>query len=168
MKSKRSSKALYAATAGIIAALYTVLTVLCNMAGLASGVIQIRLSEALCILPCFTSAGVPGLFIGCVLSNLVTGAPIWDIIFGSLATLIGAVGTRLLRKNRILASAAPILSNTLIIPFVLRFAYGAPDAMWFMFVTVFAGEFISCGIFGQILYSALSKRGFGDKKDTAE
>ena len=134
--------------AGLIAALYTVLTIICNAMGLASGVIQVRFSEALCILPCFTAAAVPGLFIGCLVSNLVTGAAVWDIIFGSLATLLGAVGTRLLRKNRWLACLPPIAANALIIPFVLRYANGAEDAWWFMFLTVAAGEIISAGVLG--------------------
>lgn len=144
--------------AGLTAALYTVLTLICNAMGLASGVIQVRFSEALCILPCFTFAAVPGLFVGCLVSNLITGAAVWDIVFGSLATLLGAAGTRLLRKKRFLASIPPIAANTLIIPFVLRYAYGAEDAMWFLFLTVFAGEFISAGILGQLLYTPLEKR----------
>ena len=94
----QSRKTLIIVQAGLIAALYTVLTIICNAMGLASGVIQVRFSEALCILPCFTVAGVPGLFVGCLVSNLVTGGAVWDIVFGSLATLLGAVGTRLLRK----------------------------------------------------------------------
>ena len=151
-------KTQYIAQAGIIAAMYTVLTLLSSVLGLASGVIQVRVSEALCILPCFTPAAVPGLFIGCAVSNIITGAVPWDIVFGSAATLIGAVGTRLLKGHRILASIPPVAANTLIIPFVLRYAYGAEDALPFMMATVFAGEFISCGVLGQLLYTAVSKR----------
>ena len=69
----------------LIAALYTALTYLINYFGLANGAIQVRISEALTILPVFTPAAIPGLFIGCLLSNLLTGAAIWDIVFGSLA-----------------------------------------------------------------------------------
>ena len=155
----QSRKTLIIVQAGLIAALYTVLTIICNAMGLASGVIQVRFSEALCILPCFTVAGVPGLFVGCLVSNLVTGGAVWDIVFGSLATLLGAVGTRLLRKNRWLASLPPIAANALIIPFVLRYAYGAEDAWWFMALTVGAGEIISAGLLGQLLYTGLSRRG---------
>ena len=75
----------------LIAALYTALTYLINYFGLANGAIQVRISEALTILPVFTPAAIPGLFIGCLLSNLLTGAAIWDIVFGSLASLLGAV-----------------------------------------------------------------------------
>ena len=139
----------------LIAALYTALTYLINYFGLANGAIQVRISEALTILPVFTPAAIPGLFIGCLLSNLLTGAAIWDIIFGSLATLLGAVFTYLLRKHEKLAAIPPILSNTLIVPLVLKWAYGVSDALPYLFLTVGLGEVISCGIFGMILLYAL-------------
>lgn len=139
----------------LIAALYTAITYLINYFGLANGAIQVRISEALTILPAFTPAAIPGLLIGCLLSNLLTGAAIWDIIFGSLATLLGAVFTYLLRKHEKLAAIPPILSNTLIVPLVLKWAYGVPDALPYLFLTVGLGEVISCGIFGMILLYAL-------------
>ena len=86
----RNKKVLFAVQAAMIAALYVVLTYITNLLGLASGTIQVRFSEALCILPVFTPAAIPGLFIGCLISNLITGGIIWDIIFGSIATLLGA------------------------------------------------------------------------------
>ena len=100
MNKKNSILLLDLTQGAMIAALYVVLTFIANLAGLASGVIQVRLSEALTILPVFTAAAVPGLAVGCVLANLLTGCAIWDVVFGSLATLIGAVGTRLLRKKK--------------------------------------------------------------------
>jgi len=100
----------------VIAALYVALTLLANALGLASGVIQVRLSEALTILPMFTPAAVPGLFVGCVLANLLTGCAPWDVVFGSLATLIGALGTWKLAKNKWIAPLFPILSNAIICP----------------------------------------------------
>ena len=112
------------AAAGIIAALYTVLSYFSSIFGVAYGPIQCRFSEALTILPFFTPAAIPGLFVGCLLSNLIGGAVVWDVVFGSLATLIGALGTYLLRRHRKLLCLPPIISNTLIIPFVLRYAYG--------------------------------------------
>lgn len=142
----------------IIAALYVVLTYLANALGLANGAIQVRFSEALCILPIFTPAAIPGLFLGCLISNILTGCAIWDIIFGSVATLIGALGTYALKKKPILAFIPPILSNAIIIPFVLRYAYGVPDAFYYLILTVGAGEVISIGVFGTILYLALKKR----------
>ena len=153
----KSKKALYITQAAMIAAIYVVLTYIVNMMGLASFVVQVRLSEALCILPAFTPAAVPGLFIGCLVSNFLCGAIIWDIIFGSLATLIGAFIAYLIRKkSKWLLPIPTILSNTLIIPFVLTYAYGVEDAIWFSAITVFIGEFISCGILGMLLYHSLN------------
>ncbi len=146
-------------TGAIIAALYVVLTLLANAFGLASGVIQVRISEALNVLVCFTGAAVPGVTVGCLLANLLTGGVVLDIIFGTLASFIGAFGGYLLRKNRLLALLCPILSNTLIVPFVLKFAYGAPDAIWFLFGSVAVGEVISCGILGFLLGHVLDRYG---------
>lgn len=145
----------------MIAAIYIVLTVFINAFGLASGAIQIRISEALTILPYFTPVAIPGLFIGCLLSNIITGCALPDIIFGSLATLIGAYFTYLLGKRKspvsdYLAPLPPILSNTVIVPFVLKYAYGIVP-LWFSFITVFAGEIISCGVLGLILLFILKR-----------
>ena len=153
MKEKKTINVLFMAQAAMIAAIYVVLTIV--FAPFSFGEVQIRIAEALTILPVFTPAAIPGLFIGCLLSNLLTGAAIWDIIFGSLATLLGAVFTYLLRKHEKLAAIPPILSNTLIVPLVLKWAYGVPDALPYLFLTVGLGEVISCGIFGMILLYAL-------------
>ena len=142
---------------GAIAALYVVLTLVANAFGLASGAIQVRLSEALTILPCFTAAAIPGLTVGCVLANLITGCALWDVVFGSLATLIGTVGTYLMRKKPLLAWIPPVLSNAIIVPIVLQKVYGVPDSFWYLMLTVGAGEVIACGILGLLLYKALSK-----------
>lgn len=143
--------------ASLIATLYVMLTLLARLFGLDSGVIQIRFSEALCILPIFTPAAIPGLFVGCLLSNILAGAVVWDVIFGSLATLLGAIGTRLLKGNRFLAVIPPILANTLIIPFVLSFAYGAEGTIPYFMLTVGIGEILSCGILGLFLYRYIKK-----------
>ena len=142
---------------GVIAALYVVLTLIANAFGLASGAIQVRISEALTILPVFTTSAIPGLTVGCVLANLITGCAPWDVVFGSLATLLGAVGTWLLRKKPLLAWLPPVISNMAIIPIVLQKVYGVPDAWWYLVLTVGAGEVIACGILGLLLYKALEK-----------
>lgn len=163
----KNKKTLYLTQAAMTAALYVVLTIIANAFGLASGNIQVRFSEALTVLPILTPAAVPGLFIGCLAANLATGAMLPDIIFGSLATLLGAVGTFLLgkaakkqpaRKTLFLwlSPLPPIVANALIIPPVLKYAYGIIP-MWFSAVTVTIGEIISCGIFGLILLFALKK-----------
>lgn len=142
--------------AAMIAAIYVVLTFIANAFGLANYAIQVRFSEALTILPYFTPAAIPGLFIGCILSNILTGCALPDIIFGSIATLIGAILTRKLRKNKWLAPIPPIVANAVIVPFVLLYAYGIKP-LWFSFVTVTIGEIISCGILGMLLLFALKK-----------
>ena len=154
----KNKKSLFLTQAAMIAALYVVLTELSNIFGLASFAVQIRFSEALTILPFFTPAAIPGLFIGCIIGNLIGGAILPDIIFGSLATLLGACFTYLLRtKSKYLAPLPPIIANTLIIPFVLRYAYGVPLPTPFMMLTVGIGELISCGGLGMILLTGLRK-----------
>ena len=143
--------------AAIIAALYVVLTFVANSMGLASGAIQVRISEALTILPLFTPAAIPGLFVGCLISNIIAGGVIWDIIFGSIATLLGAIGTYCLRKYKWLAPLPAILSNTIIVPIVLVYAYGVNEALPYLMLTVGIGEFISAGVLGMLLYTSLSK-----------
>ena len=153
-----NKKVLYLVHGAVIAALYVVLTMLANALGLANYAIQVRFSEALTILPVFTPAAIPGLFIGCILANVIGGAVIWDIIFGSIATLIGAVFTYLLRKkSKFLAPLPPVLANTIIVPWVLKYAYGAEEMVWFMAVTVGIGEILACYVLGMILLFALNK-----------
>lgn len=155
---KKNNNPIFLTQAAVIAALYVVLTLLANALGLANYSIQVRFSEALTILPIFTPAAVPGLFVGCLLSNILTGCIFWDIIFGPIATLLGAIGTRLLRKkSKWLATLPPVLSNTLIVPFILAFAYKFDGSLPYFILTVGIGELLSCGILGLILYSALYK-----------
>ncbi|MBQ7982551.1 MAG: QueT transporter family protein [Clostridia bacterium] len=141
----------------LIAALYVALTYLAAMLGLSGGVIQIRFSEALTILPAILPAvyapgAVLGLFIGCILANALTGALVWDIVFGSIATLLGALGTYALRRVPALGWIPPVAANTVIVPLVLQHVYGVPDAWWFIALTVGIGELISCGGLGYLLY----------------
>ena len=140
---------------GMIAALYVVLTVLAAQFNLASGAIQVRFSEALTIMPVFTVAAVPGLTVGCVLANLLTGCAAWDVVFGSVATLLGAIGTRLLKSKPLLAWIPPVLSNMAIIPIILIKVYAVPDAWWFLVLTVGAGEVLSCGVLGLLMWRSL-------------
>ncbi len=141
----------------LIAALYVVLTYVVNLFGLASGAIQVRLSEALCILPIFTPAAIPGLFVGCLLSNTLTGCMALDIIFGSLATLVGAIGTYLLRKSKFIFTLPPVIANMVVVPLVLRYVYCLGDAYWYLIITVGAGELISICVLGMLLKVALNK-----------
>lgn len=156
------NKVLFITQGALIAALYVVMTMFINAFDLASGAIQVRISEALCILPFFTPAAIPGLGIGCLIANLAMGNAIYDVIFGSLATLIGAVGTYLLRKHKFVCTLPPVLANAIIIPFVLRFAYGITFdfkgmdlSIPFFILTVAIGEIISVCVLGTMLRKAL-------------
>lgn len=153
----RNKKVLFIVQAAMIAAIYVVLTYFISAFNLASGAIQVRISEALTILPFFTPAAIPGLWIGCLLSNLLTGCLPMDIVFGSLATLLGAVGTYCLRKYKWLAPIPPIVANTLIVPFVLAYVYGTEGSIPYFMLTVGIGEVISCYVLGMILLNALNK-----------
>ena len=149
------SRPAFITRAASIAAVYVVLTLV--FAPISYGEVQVRISEALTILPFFTPAAVPGLFIGCLIANITGGAIIWDIIFGSIATLLGAIGTYKLRNNRWLAPIPPIISNTVIVPLVLRFGYGVvlPIPLLMLFIAI--GEVISCYVLGEILLTLLAR-----------
>jgi len=169
----RSKKVLFLTQAAMIAALYVVLTLLANAFGLASYAVQIRFSEALTVLPFFTPAAIPGLFVGCILSNLLTGCMPQDIIFGSLATLIGAFGTYWVaniftqrsskyspgkipgKLRKWLLPLPPVVSNTIIVPFILAYVYHLKGSIPYFMLTVGLGEIISCYFLGMILYHSL-------------
>ncbi|MCR5129560.1 MAG: QueT transporter family protein [Lachnospiraceae bacterium] len=163
-----NKKTVLLAQAAIIAALYVVLTLLANALGLANYAIQVRFSEALTILPYFTPAAIPGLFAGCILSNILTGCMPLDVIFGSIATLLGAVGTYFLcgkanasaqtgNTKVFLAPVPPIIANTLIVPFVLAYVYQFEGSIPYFMLTVGIGEAISCGVLGVLLLNVLNK-----------
>lgn len=146
--------------AAMIAALYVVLTFIASAAGLANGVIQVRLSEALTILPYFMPAAVPGLMTGCLLSNLLTGCSAPDILFGTLATFLGALGSYALRRWKWLVPLPPVLANSLIIPWVLRISYDVSDAIPFLMFTVGIGELAACYVLGMVLLLTLDRMNF--------
>lgn len=156
MKVFKHLNVLFMAQAAMIAAIYVVVTLL--GASFAYGQVQVRLSEALTILPVFTPAAIPGVFLGCLISNILGGCILPDIIFGSLATLIGAVFTWKLRsRSKYLAPLPPIIANMLVIPFVLKYGYMMPFPIPLMMLTVGIGEIISCGILGLLLHTVLNR-----------
>ena len=144
--------------ASVIAAIYVVLTLISAMMGLSSGVIQVRLSEMLCILPIFTSAAIPGLTIGCLCANLLCGSICQDIVFGTLATLIGALGTYALRRFKYLAPLPPMVANTVIIPFVLAYGYRFEGGLPYFMLTVGIGEIISVYLLGILFYHSIKNK----------
>jgi len=166
---KRLFSTRYISHGAVIAALYAALTFAASTLGIAFGPIQFRFSEALAVLAWFTPAAVPGLFIGCIIANILCGCVFWDIVFGSLATLAGAVLLRWLRllygkgvldikAARWLAPIPNLLLNTAVIPFVLAFVYRFPGSLTYFFLTVGVGEVISGYALGILLFIALEKK----------
>ena len=152
----RDKKVTFLTQAAMIAAIYVVLTFV--FAPISFGEVQIRISEMLTVLPVFTPAAIPGLFVGCLIGNITGGGLLPDVIFGSLATLIGAVGTYYLsNSNRLFAVLPPIVANICIVPFVLRYAYGVVLPIPFLMLTVGIGEVVSCGILGNCLICVLRR-----------
>ena len=137
--------------------MYVALTLV--FAPISYGAIQVRISEMLTILPMFTPAAIPGLFLGCLIANLIGGAIIWDIIFGSIATLIGAVFGYLLRKNRWLVPIPAIIANVVIVPLVLRYGYGINIPILLLALYIAIGEIAGCYVLGEILGAILSRYG---------
>ena len=123
----------------IIAALYAALTLMLPV--LSYGAVQCRLSEALTILPLVLPQSVPGLFVGCLVANLLSPVGIWDVLFGSLATLAAAIGTHALRRHPLLAAACPVIANGLIIGVMLSVMYGLPAPLTMLQVA--AGEAVA-------------------------
>ena len=157
---KKSNKVTFLTQAAVIAAIYVVLTII--FAPFSFGEVQVRISEALTVLPFFTPAAIPGLFVGCIIANLFGGAIPADIIFGSIATLLGALGTYALRKK------SRFIANPLIVPFVLYYGYGVNLPIPFMMLTVGIGEVLSCGVIGLVLQSALKNYSHVIFRDTAK
>ncbi|MBQ8312350.1 MAG: QueT transporter family protein [Clostridia bacterium] len=137
----------------IIAALYAALTLMLPV--LSYGAWQCRLSEALTLLPLVLPQSVPGLFVGCVVANLLSPVGIWDVLFGSLATLLGAIGTYKLRQRPVLAAACPVISNGLIVGIMLSVVYSLPAAL--TIIQVAAGELLAV-ILGYVLLKAFRGR----------
>ena len=156
---KARGRILYLCHAGLVAALYVVLTVAVGAIGLSGGAIQLRVSEALCVLVAFMPAAIPGLAVGCLVANLITGCLWQDVLFGTLATLIGALFGRLLRKHAYLIPLPTVVANTVIVPMVLAYVYHAPEGIGFLMLTVGAGEILSAYVLGLILYFALRRHG---------
>lgn len=160
-----NKKVLYLVQASLIAAIYAVVTYL--LAPISYGPVQFRISEALTVLPAVFPAAVPGLFVGCIISNIVGGFGLWDIVFGSLATLIAAYLTSKL-KNKWLIPAPPVIVNALIIGIMLSYLFKLPYLI--TIGTVGFGELVVCYGLGIPLYMLFNKnkRRFGIEEETPE
>lgn len=145
--------------AAIIAAVYALLTI--ALAPISSGLIQCRVSEALSVLPYFTFSAVPGLFVGCLLANLLTGAPVYDVVFGSLATLLAAYITYFMRKRvtKYLAPLPSVVVNALVVGALLVYVYDVGVSYWVAAGYVAVGQAIACFVIGLPLLSLLESYG---------
>jgi uncharacterized membrane protein len=146
----------YIAQVGIIASLYAALTIV--LAPISYGPVQVRISEALTILPFLTPAAVPGLFIGCVVANIYGGLGIYDIIGGSLCTLLAAGLTYLLSKTKrpILAPLPPVVVNAIGVSLYLHFLFRLP--YWITVGYIALGEIVACYILGYPLLLVFIRR----------
>lgn len=154
MNQSRSARGL--ARGAMIAAIYAGLTLI--LQPLSFGAVQFRVAEALTVLPILTADAIPGLAVGCLLANLLCGAPWFDVVFGTFATLIAALLTRRFRKKPLLAMFMPVLANGLIVGPVVCFAYTAASGMALLgtsIAAVAAGEAVVCLLLGRILYDGL-------------
>ena len=144
------------AVSAVLAAVYAALTI--STGFMSYGGVQFRIAEALGVLPFFFPVTTWGLFIGCLIANVLGGGIILDVIAGSIATLIAAVATYLLRgKSKYLASVPPVVANALIVPWVLKYGYGEPLSIPFMMGTVGLGEILTATIVGTILLLVLER-----------
>jgi len=148
-----STKAL--SRGAIIAALYAATTLL--LAPISYGEVQIRLSESLTLLPILLPEAVPALTIGCLLANILGGCTIFDIVFGTLATLLAAICTRCLRNHPRLASAMPVLFNGVIVGAVVHYAYAPVIPLPLCMLSVALGEAVACMLLGPIVLHAIER-----------
>jgi uncharacterized membrane protein len=151
----RNSRIRATCLGAVIAALYTALTLVFQP--ISFGALQLRISEAFTLLPVLFPEAVPGLAVGCLLSNLLAGANPYDVVFGTLATLLAALLTRRLRKNVWLAALPPVVCNGVIIGLVLTYAYGI-DMLWMNMLTVGFGQAVVCYVLGIPLIKLLEKQ----------
>ncbi len=145
------------AQGAIIAAIYALLTIF--LAPISSGLVQCRVAEAMSVLPYFTFSAVPGLFIGCLLANLLTGTPIYDVLFGSLATLIAAYLTYALRNRvpKYLAPMPSVVVNALVVGWLLTSVYQVGVSFWAAAGYVAIGQAIACFALGLPLMTLLER-----------
>ncbi len=156
----KKSSILFITRAALVAAFYVLLGIISNIFGLDSGVIQLRLSESLCVLPVISGAYVAGVTAGCLIFNMLFTGSVVDMVFGTLATLIGAILAKLFKKHKYLAFIPTVISNSVIIPLVICYGTmnGDLTALPLIMLSVAVGEIISCGVLGNLLLRTASQR----------
>ena len=151
----KDERTLWLTQSAVIAALYAVFTLILPVN--AAGTVEFRISEALTMIAALTPAAVPGLTIGCVLANILHGAALLDVIFGSLATLLAAAATYLTRKNIWVAAVWPAVFNGLIVGLLLKYVYQMEMSLPLLMLSVAAGELVICYVLGIPLVKLLEK-----------
>lgn len=158
----------------VIAIAYIVLSYIADMFGMAKGIVQVRISDALCVLPYFTPAAIPGLFIGSIISNIIisltedpmTGKMVLSaaaqqyILFSGLSILAASIVSYCVRKFKFVVAIPPIVFNSITMPMIFHYVFRYEDSVAKCFMTVLIGEIISCGLLGTALLLALE-----DSKD---
>ncbi len=157
MRRRTNSNIRYLSEASLIAALYVMLTAISSAFGLGNGPIQLRLSESLCVFAIFTPAALPGVTLGCFISNLLTGCALWDMVFGTLASFIGMIGCRALKKLPYIAPTPYALSNMIAVPLIQAYVYDVSEALPLLFLFIGVGEVLSVYVVGLPIYFILKK-----------
>lgn len=143
--------------AGLIAAVYTALCLLLQPISFGFGGVQLRVAEALTLLPTLMPAAIPGLAVGCLLSNILGGAALLDVAVGTLTTLAAALLTRRLREKLLLAAAPPVLLNALTVGALLKYVYGVNLPLLLCMASVGAGQLVACYGLGIPMLKALKR-----------
>ncbi len=163
MKASKRDAVRYIADGAVIAALYVALTYVAGLLGLAYGPVQFRFSEVLTLLPVFTPAAIPGLVIGCAISNISSTVGIIDVVFGTLATLLAAICTRALRNIcvkgiPVLSTLPPVVFNGIIIAFeIWLMGDRSPALFWGSCWTIALGEAVICIVLGIPFMAAVNR-----------
>ena len=151
----------YVTQAAMIAAIYAILTYACAI--FSQGMFQFRLGEAMMILPYFTPAAIPGLFLGYLIGYFLLGS-LWDAIFGGLGALVAATLTYLIGKylgrygfTRYLASIPPIVTTAIVMPLILMYVYESTEVYWLLLFMCVSGEFLTCFIGGQLFFGLVRR-----------
>ncbi len=160
----------------VIAVLYFVLSYIANEFQLANGLnFQLRISEALTVLPYYTPAAIPGLFIGCLSANRAMNLPMSDVMYGSLATLAASIVSYMVRKKKFLVPVPPIIINAFAVPAIYTFLLGFDEPpFWRSVIMVGLGEVVTCGVLGTALMLGLEDYreklfpGFGKNSDSGQ
>lgn len=155
MKQLKNRQTKFWIQAALIAAIYATLTIL--LGSISYGPVQFRIAEALTILPALTPAGIPGLFVGCLVANILGPYGLIDMVLGGGATLIAAIFSYQLRKKPILVPLPPVLVNAVVIGMMLYYVYAVPMSLFACMAAVGLGQLVTCYGIGYPLLKILGR-----------